>query len=85
HLSRALLSDMQMNVILWSLTVLGVNNVPSSKVLKDVDALLQRCCGVETVCYEGQLGHIYYANSLASLIAQEMANLTMWPHLCHCY
>ncbi|KAH7882336.1 hypothetical protein F5I97DRAFT_1832502 [Phlebopus sp. FC_14] len=72
-----------MNVILWGLVVLGINNVPSSKVLKDVDALLQCYCGVETMCYEGWLRHIYYANSLASLIAQEMANLTVQPHLRH--
>ncbi|KAH7923808.1 hypothetical protein BV22DRAFT_1105892 [Leucogyrophana mollusca] len=70
-------------VILWALATLGVNNLPSQKVLKDIDQLLQHCCGIETLRYQGALGHVYYVNHLPSLIAQEMANPRIRPHLHH--
>ncbi|KIJ57791.1 hypothetical protein HYDPIDRAFT_103839, partial [Hydnomerulius pinastri MD-312] len=83
HLPRAAFSDAQMEVILWGLAVMGVNSLPSQKVLKDVDALLQSYCGVDTERHEGRLGHIYYVNHLASIIAQELANPTIRRHVHH--
>ncbi|KAI6097005.1 hypothetical protein EDD16DRAFT_1698021 [Pisolithus croceorrhizus] len=74
HLPHSLFSDAQLQVILWGLSILGVDNIPSTWVLKDVDNLLQSQYRIPSVCYQGALGHIYYVNYLPSIIAQEMAN-----------
>ncbi|KAF9232535.1 hypothetical protein BU15DRAFT_90631 [Melanogaster broomeanus] len=73
HLPRSLFSDAQMQVILWGLSVLGVDDVLLTRVLKDLDESLQH----------QTLGHVYYANHLPSIIAQEMANPRVRPHLHH--
>ncbi|KAI6028105.1 hypothetical protein EDC04DRAFT_2869165 [Pisolithus marmoratus] len=83
HLLRSLFSDVQLQVILWGLSVLGVDNVPSTRMLKDIDSMLQSQYGIPSVRYEGALGHIYYINHLPSIIAQEMANPCVRPHICH--
>ncbi|KAI6042116.1 hypothetical protein EDC04DRAFT_2878613 [Pisolithus marmoratus] len=83
HLPRSLFSDVQLQVILWGLSILGVDNVPSTRMLKDIDSSLQSQYGIPSVQYEGALGHIYYINHLPSIIAQEMANLHVRPHICH--
>ncbi|KAI5983321.1 hypothetical protein EDC04DRAFT_2874144 [Pisolithus marmoratus] len=75
HLPRSLFSDVQLQVILWGLSVLSVDNVPSTRILKDIDSTLQSQYGIPSVHYQGALGHIYYVNHLPSIIAQEMANL----------
>ena len=59
-----------MEIILWGMAVLGINNIPSISSMKDISDDLQELYGIWTHCYEGALGHIYYANSLADQIAQ---------------
>lgn len=50
--------------------MLGIDNVPSLTRLKDIDRMLQSFCGVRTIRYEGNLGHVYYGNNLGDIIAQ---------------
>ncbi|KAI6035322.1 hypothetical protein F5J12DRAFT_902148 [Pisolithus orientalis] len=83
HLPHSLFSDAQLQVILWGLAILRVDYVPSTKTLKDIDNSLQTQYGIPSVCYQGALGHIYYVNHLPSIIAQEMANLCICPHIHH--
>ncbi|KAI0357218.1 hypothetical protein OH77DRAFT_1495041 [Trametes cingulata] len=81
HLPRSLFSDSQMEIILWCLGVLGVDNVPSLFVLKTLDKMLQSHCGITSIRHRGPLGHIYYVNELAAILAQEMANPRVRPNL----
>ncbi|KAI6106811.1 hypothetical protein EDD17DRAFT_1782578 [Pisolithus thermaeus] len=74
---------MQLQVILWGLSILNVSNIPSTWVLKDIDNSLQSQYRIPSVCYQGALGHIYYVNYLPSIIAQEMANPCVHPHIHH--
>ncbi|KAI5990253.1 hypothetical protein EDD15DRAFT_2453804 [Pisolithus albus] len=83
HLPRSLFSDTQLQVILWALSISGVDNVPSTRLLKDIDSSLQSQYGIPSVRYEGALGHIYYVNHLPSIITQEMANPRIRPHIRH--
>ncbi|KAI6137573.1 hypothetical protein BKA82DRAFT_4335007 [Pisolithus tinctorius] len=68
HLPRSLFSDVQLQVILWGLAILGVDNSQYR---------------IPSVRYQGALGHIYYVNHLPSIIAQEMANPRVRPHIRH--
>lgn len=70
HLPRSLFSDNQMEILLWSLAVMGVDERPSLAMLKAVDDLLQQHCGIESIRYKGPLGHVYYANDIGSIMAQ---------------
>ncbi|KAI6037194.1 hypothetical protein BKA83DRAFT_4460283 [Pisolithus microcarpus] len=70
HLPCSLFSDLQLQVILWALSISGIDSVPSTRLLKDIDSSLQSQYGIPTVHYEGALGHIYYVNHLPSIIAQ---------------
>ncbi|KIJ58396.1 hypothetical protein HYDPIDRAFT_190814 [Hydnomerulius pinastri MD-312] len=83
HLPRSLFSDAQMQVILWGLSVLGVDNLPSTGVLKNLDETLQHKYGIESVRCQGPLGHVYYVNHLPSIIAQEISNPRIRPHITH--
>ncbi|KAI6044629.1 hypothetical protein EDC04DRAFT_2865842 [Pisolithus marmoratus] len=83
HLPRLLFSDAQLHVFLWGLSVLGVDSVPSTRVLKDLDNSLQSQYGIPSIRYQGSLGHVYYVNHLPSLIAQEMANPHIRMHIRH--
>ncbi|KAJ3009280.1 hypothetical protein NUW54_g2837 [Trametes sanguinea] len=78
---RCAFSVKQNTVIHWALSALGVKDVPSSDVTDRVLKTLQDICGVASIRYEGALGHIYYANDLAGIIAQEMSNPQVRPHL----
>lgn len=49
---------------------LGVGNLPSVAQLKDSNVRMQGYCGVKSIRYEGQLGHLYYANSIADIVSQ---------------
>jgi hypothetical protein len=49
---------------------LGLNDLPSDRVMDDIDKALQKMCGVESIRYLGKLGHVYYVNDLAGIIAQ---------------
>ncbi|KAI0754107.1 hypothetical protein C8Q80DRAFT_346349 [Daedaleopsis nitida] len=81
HLPRSLFSDSQMEVILWSYAMLGIDNRPSVAMLKTVDELLQAQCGIGSIRYKGPLGHVYYANDMGAIMAQEMANPRVRPHM----
>ncbi|KAJ6559329.1 hypothetical protein B0H10DRAFT_1845878 [Mycena sp. CBHHK59/15] len=60
---------------------LGLKDLLSGHVTDDIDKALQKMCGVQSIQYSGKLGHIYYVNDLAAIIAQEMANPTVCKNL----
>ncbi|KAI5997804.1 hypothetical protein F5J12DRAFT_906909 [Pisolithus orientalis] len=66
-------ADLQLQVILWGLSVLGVDNIPLTRTLKDLNNFLQSQYGIPSVCYQGLLRQVYY----------EMANPWIHPHICH--
>lgn len=70
HLPRSVFSQKQLDLFLWLLRVNGVSDVPSVKTMKSLNEALQKMCGIDTLCYDGALGHRYYVNSLAQIIAQ---------------
>ncbi|KAF8508229.1 hypothetical protein JB92DRAFT_3121117 [Gautieria morchelliformis] len=59
----------------------GMDDVPAVKAQKLVNASIQHLCGIDTVKYNGAMGHKFYVNNLAQLIAQEMENPLVRPHL----
>ncbi|KAJ6609968.1 hypothetical protein B0H10DRAFT_1919960 [Mycena sp. CBHHK59/15] len=60
---------------------LGLSDLPSDRVMDDIDKYLQKMCGIQSIRYSGKLGHVYYVNDLAAIIAQEMSNPTVREHL----
>ncbi|KAL1937002.1 hypothetical protein VTO73DRAFT_2036 [Trametes versicolor] len=70
HVPRCAFSDRQNTVIHWALLALGVKDVPTQYAVDQVAKTLQKCCGVASVRHEGALGHVYYVNDLAAIIAQ---------------
>ncbi|KAJ8077859.1 hypothetical protein PM082_002300 [Marasmius tenuissimus] len=56
-------------------------DVPSTKTMKDLNANLQKLFGIQTYHYKGAFGHIYYVNSFADIISQEMSNPKIRPNL----
>lgn len=70
HLPRSVFSQRQLDLFLWLLKVNNVDDVPSVKTMQNVNAALQRMCGIESIAYDGVLGHRYYVNSLAQIISQ---------------
>ncbi|EIW59026.1 uncharacterized protein TRAVEDRAFT_93301, partial [Trametes versicolor FP-101664 SS1] len=81
HVPRCAFSNRQNEVIQWALLALGVKDVPSEHAVQEVTRTLQRVCGISSIRYKGAMGHIYYVNDLAAIIAQEMANPQVRPHL----
>ncbi|KAJ6461447.1 hypothetical protein C8R45DRAFT_1056025 [Mycena sanguinolenta] len=81
HLPRSAFSQRQLDLFLWLLKVNQVDDVPSVKSMQTLNATLQKMCGIDTIAYDGALGHKYYMNSLSQIIAQEMANPKVRPHL----
>ncbi|EED83857.1 predicted protein [Postia placenta Mad-698-R] len=81
HLPRSIFSQRQLDLFLWLLRVNGVDDLPSVKTMQSLNAALQRMCGIDTIPYKGALGHNYHVNSLTQIIAQEMANPRVRPHL----
>ncbi|KAJ3738165.1 hypothetical protein EV360DRAFT_77074, partial [Lentinula raphanica] len=81
HLPRSVFSQKQLDLFLWLLRINGVSQVPTVKTMKSLNNALQKMCGIDTLCYDGALGNRYYANSLAQIIAQEMANPHIRPKL----
>lgn len=70
HLPRSAFSERQLDLFKWMLSINGVDSVPSVDTMKSLNAALQSVCGIETLEYEGALGHRYYVNSLAQILAQ---------------
>ncbi|KAG6888272.1 hypothetical protein C0992_009087 [Termitomyces sp. T32_za158] len=60
---------------------MGLTDIPSDRIMDDIDRALQRLCGIDSIRFQGALGHIYYTNDLAALIAQELANPNVRKHL----
>ncbi|KAL6306470.1 hypothetical protein BKA93DRAFT_840752 [Sparassis latifolia] len=81
HLPRSVFSQCQLDLFLWLLKVNGVDDVPSVKSMQSLNTALQKMCGIDSIAYKGALGHNYYVNSLPQIIAQEMANPKVRPHL----
>ncbi|KAF8527809.1 hypothetical protein JB92DRAFT_3107408 [Gautieria morchelliformis] len=81
HVPRSVFSDRQVDLFLWMLKVNGIDDVPSVKGMKTLNASMQHLCGIDSIKYTGALGHRYYVNNLAQLIAQEMANPRVHPWL----
>ncbi|KAF7346896.1 hypothetical protein MVEN_01441800 [Mycena venus] len=81
HLPRSVFSHRQLELFLWLLKVNNVDDVPSVKSMQELNAMLQKLCGIETIAYDGALGNKYYVNSLGQIIAQEMSNPKVRPHL----
>ncbi|KAJ3829433.1 hypothetical protein F5880DRAFT_396644 [Lentinula raphanica] len=81
HLPRSAFSVRQLELFLWLLKVNGVADATSVKTMKDLDTRLQQLYGIQTFKYKGAFGHIYYVNSLADIISQEMCNPNVRPHL----
>ncbi|KAF8148334.1 hypothetical protein K438DRAFT_1625608, partial [Mycena galopus ATCC 62051] len=74
HIPRCSFSKKQNAAIHWAMLALGLTDLPSDRVMDDIDKALQKMCGIQSIRYMGKLGHIYYVNDLAAIIAQEMAN-----------
>ncbi|KAJ7728363.1 hypothetical protein B0H16DRAFT_1331027 [Mycena metata] len=70
HLPRSVFSHRQLELFLWLLKVNNVDDVPSVKSMQELNAMLQKLCGIESIAYDGALGHKYYVNSLAQILAQ---------------
>ncbi|KAJ7716484.1 hypothetical protein DFH07DRAFT_907412 [Mycena maculata] len=81
HVPRCSFSKKQNAAIHWAMLALGLKDLPSDRVMDDIDKALQRMCGVQSIRYSGKLGHVYYVNDLAAIIAQEMANPTVCKNL----
>ncbi|KAJ7475625.1 hypothetical protein B0H11DRAFT_2427303 [Mycena galericulata] len=77
HIPRCSFSKKQNAAIHWGMLALGLRDLPSDRVMDDIDKALQPLCGIQSVRYAGKLGHVYYVNDLAAIIAQEMANPTV--------
>jgi hypothetical protein len=70
YLPRSVLSQRQLEFFLWLLKVNNVDNVPSVKSMQELNAMLQKLCGIDCIAYDGALGHKYYVNGLSQIIAQ---------------
>lgn len=70
HLPRSVFSHRQLDLFLWLLKVNNVDDVPSVKTIQGLNETLQKLCGIDSIAYDGALGHKYYVNSLAQIIAQ---------------
>jgi hypothetical protein len=71
HLPRSVFSQKQLDLFLWLLKVNNVDDVPSIKQMQKINLALQKVCGIDTIPYNGALGHKYFVgNSLAQIIAQ---------------
>lgn len=70
HLPRSVFSQRQLDLFLWVIRTLGVPDVPSVNSMKTLNGILQHMCGVDTIKYQGALGHAYYINSMSQIIAQ---------------
>ncbi|KAJ6607826.1 hypothetical protein B0H10DRAFT_2166716 [Mycena sp. CBHHK59/15] len=81
HVPWCSFSRKQNAAIHWAMLALGLKDLPSDRVMDDIDKSLQKMCGVQSIRYSGKLGHVYYVNDLAAIIAQEMANTSVRKNL----
>jgi hypothetical protein len=69
YLPRSVLSQRQLEFFLWLLKVNNVDNVPSVKSMQELNAMLQKLCGIDCIAYDGALGHKYVGSSPERLAA----------------
>ncbi|KAF8492938.1 hypothetical protein JB92DRAFT_2835266 [Gautieria morchelliformis] len=69
-------SRQQVDIFLWMLKVNGIDDVPLGKSMKALNASMQHVCGIQSIKYNGALGHTYYVNNLVQIIGQDS-----YPHL----
>ncbi|KAK1235606.1 hypothetical protein PQX77_001159 [Marasmius sp. AFHP31] len=81
HLPCSVFSQRQLDLFLWLLAVNGVNDVPSVYQMKTINEKLQQWVGIETTKKVSPFGNVYYQNSFAQILAQEMANPNVRPAL----
>ncbi|KAI0258001.1 hypothetical protein BC834DRAFT_964009 [Gloeopeniophorella convolvens] len=81
HLSRSAFSGKQLNILHWLLSSNGVPMTRSVKAMHAFNRSLHSTCGIRTIQFDGALGNKFFMNSLADIIAQEMANPRVRPHL----
>ncbi|KAI0718618.1 hypothetical protein C8T65DRAFT_737260 [Cerioporus squamosus] len=81
HILRCVFSEKQNTVIHWALITMGISDIPTEHTMDRVTRALQRIYGVASIRYKGAMGHIYYVNDMAALIAQEVANPQVRKHL----
>ncbi|KAG6825018.1 hypothetical protein H0H92_005084 [Tricholoma furcatifolium] len=74
HIPRSAFSRKQNEIIHWAMLALGVKDLPSDRTMDDIDRALQQICGIESLRFNGALGHIYYTNDFSAILAQEMSN-----------
>ncbi|KAJ7659052.1 hypothetical protein DFH06DRAFT_906935, partial [Mycena polygramma] len=60
HLPRSVFSHRQLDLFLWLLKVNNVDDVPSVKSMQTINLALQKLCGIDSIPYDGALGHKYY-------------------------
>lgn len=70
HLPRSVFSDRQLDLFLFVLRILGVDDIPSVRSMKTFNEELQKMCGIESMPYTGAMGNRYYVNSLSQILAQ---------------
>ncbi|KAJ6529551.1 hypothetical protein DFH09DRAFT_1327259 [Mycena vulgaris] len=70
RLPRSVFSQRQLDLFLWLLKVNQVDDVPSVKAMQNLNAALQKMCGIDSIAYDGALGRKYYVISLPQIIAQ---------------
>ncbi|KAI9438663.1 hypothetical protein H4582DRAFT_2076295 [Lactarius indigo] len=81
HLPRSSFSIRQLDVMNWLLNANGISGTRSTVSMRCLNKTLHDMCGIQTLPYDGALGNRFYVNSLADIIAQEMANPRVRPHL----
>ncbi|THU99664.1 hypothetical protein K435DRAFT_818510 [Dendrothele bispora CBS 962.96] len=82
HLPRSVFSEKQLDLLMWLLHINQVPaEVPSVDSMKALNERLQKLYGINSIRKQGALGHVYYVNDLAQIIAQEMANPQVREHL----
>jgi hypothetical protein len=70
HLPRSVFSRSQLDLFLWILRVNKVESVPSTKAMNRLNQMMQGLCGIDTIAYDGRLGHRYHVNNLGQILAQ---------------
>ena len=83
HLPRSVFSQRQLDLFLWLLKVNDVDDVPSVKSMQTLNTMLQKMCGIDSIKYEGALGHSYYVNSLSQIIAQVFSPISLITSIIH--
>lgn len=71
NVPRCAFSRKQIGAVRWAMSAAGLAETPPSDSKMDsVDRDLQEKCGIRSLRYEGKLGHVYYVNDLAGIVAQ---------------